>query len=364
MSTIENEESSKTRVGTLLRRIDLLLEEGKWQEALARCSDVLDIDPECADAYIAQLMAEVHAKNQEGLGAIALDYTAHQTYKNALRFSDDERANELKILAESAVSLHGIKRKRIRMAIAALVICVIAVVAVIAVQTAVANDNPVQKVRNAQIGDIVEYGSYEQDGDESNGAESLEWIVLDRTDEGTLLVTKYVIDGKPYDEGSYGVTRWDTSTLRAWLNGEFLDGTFTSEEREALLQKHTYVQVENPFESGYYYPDLDVWDTVFLLETEDIRQKYFTMVYPVDVTPYAKENGAHYDEDSSGAWWWVELTSFYDGEPSDRHVITRDYSYQGPDGDLFTWFQKDTVDGVRPAIWVASAEFLASEKQS
>ena len=252
MSTSENEETSRPRVTTLIRRIDLLLEEGKWQEALACCSDVLDIDPECADAYLAQLMVEVKVKSRDGLGSVALDYTGYQSFKNALRLSDEERSNELKELSTSAALLYKAKRKRSKIAIAAAMICVIAVTAIVAAGIAVANENPVHKVRNARIGDIVEYGSYEQDGDESNGTEPLEWIVLDRTEEGTLLITKDIIDGKPFDDGSDGVTRWDTSTLRAWLNGEFLDEAFTSEENAALLQKHLYAKVESPYVSGYY----------------------------------------------------------------------------------------------------------------
>lgn len=361
MSTSENEVAPKSRIATLLRRIDLLLEEGKWQEALARCSDVLDIDPECADAYIAQLMAEVHAKNREGLGSVAQDYTDYQSYKNALRFSDEEHSNELKELSTSAASLYKAKRKRAKIAIVVAVICVVAVIAIVVVRVAIANDNPVQKARNAQIGDIVEYGSYEQDGDESNGAEPLEWIVLDRTEEGTLLVTKDIIDGKPFDEGSDGVARWDTSTLRTWLNGEFLDEAFTSEEKAALLQKHLYEQVENPYESGYYYPDLDVWDTVSLLLVTDIttNSEYRSMLFPVEATPYAHEAGVKDDEGWSNVPWWWTICISEESEPSFTQPCAW---WTGHGEDYATWMGKNVILGVRPIIWVSSAEFSDSTK--
>ena len=352
MSTTENEATPKTRIDTLLRRIDLLLEEGKWQEALARCSDVLDIDPECADAYLAQLMAEVHVKNQEGLGTIALDYTGHQSYKNVLRFSDDEHSNELKTLTESAVSLYRAKRKRIRMVIVALVICVIAVVAVIAARTAIANDNPVQKVRNAQIGDIVEYGSYEQDGNESNGAEPLEWIVLDRTDEGTLLVTKDVIDGKPFDEHSFSL--WCTSTLRAWLNGVFLEESFTAEERSELLEENLGSGAEDEKFIGSAY---DLKDTVSLLTFSDVRT-YRPMLYPVELTSYARENGVKDDEKWANIpWWWA----IHGDEAGFTLGVVHLYdAYNTDTGDGEWW--PDAILGVRPVIWVASAESSDSVK--
>ena len=39
-----------------------------------------------------------------------------------------------------------------------------------------------------EIGETLMFGSYEQDGDEENGPEPIEWIVLDKDDEGNILV--------------------------------------------------------------------------------------------------------------------------------------------------------------------------------
>lgn len=41
------------------------------------------------------------------------------------------------------------------------------------------------------IGSIVAFGRYEQDGNEENGPEEIEWVVLDVQDGKVLLLSKY-----------------------------------------------------------------------------------------------------------------------------------------------------------------------------
>ena len=52
-------------------------------------------------------------------------------------------------------------------------------------------------VADAKPGDIVIFGSYEQDNDESNGTEDIEWLVLAREDNKALLISKYALDVQP-----------------------------------------------------------------------------------------------------------------------------------------------------------------------
>ena len=49
------------------------------------------------------------------------------------------------------------------------------------------------------IGGIVTFGRYEQDGNEENGPEGIEWIVLDVQDGKVLLLSKYGLEVKPYN---------------------------------------------------------------------------------------------------------------------------------------------------------------------
>ncbi|MBP3696995.1 MAG: hypothetical protein J6J45_05560, partial [Clostridia bacterium] len=70
---------------------------------------------------------------------------------------------------------------------------------------------------DTQVGDYITFGSYEQDNDLSNGKEPIEWLVLDKQDGKVLVISKYALDAKPYNDEYVDVT-WETCTLRSWLN--------------------------------------------------------------------------------------------------------------------------------------------------
>lgn len=91
----------------------------------------------------------------------------------------------------------------------------------------------------AKPGDIIVFGSYEQDNDTSNGAESIEWIVLDNTDGKLLVISKNILNYMRY---SATTTVWEYSDLRTWLNGEFYDLAFSDDEKDSIALS----VVENP----------------------------------------------------------------------------------------------------------------------
>lgn len=47
-------------VSALLKRISIFLGDGDWAKADEYCERVLDMDPECAEAYLGKLMVEKH----------------------------------------------------------------------------------------------------------------------------------------------------------------------------------------------------------------------------------------------------------------------------------------------------------------
>ena len=51
----------------LLKRAFMFLEDGDWNSANNYCEKVLDMDPECAEAYLGKLMAELHAETPDSL---------------------------------------------------------------------------------------------------------------------------------------------------------------------------------------------------------------------------------------------------------------------------------------------------------
>lgn len=82
--------------GPLLRRVTLFLEDGDWKSADEYAEKVLDIDPECARAYLGKLMAALRVSRQEALCDQPHPFDGDPNYQKAVRFADDELAAELR----------------------------------------------------------------------------------------------------------------------------------------------------------------------------------------------------------------------------------------------------------------------------
>lgn len=72
----------------LLKRAFLFLEDGDWDNADAYCEKVLDLDPECAQAYLGKLLAKLHLNKAENLPNVRRDFSNSDNYKKAIRFGD------------------------------------------------------------------------------------------------------------------------------------------------------------------------------------------------------------------------------------------------------------------------------------
>lgn len=105
----------------------------------------------------------------------------------------------------------------------------------------------------------VTLGKYEQDGNENNGKESLEWIVLDTKDNLALVVSRYIVDCQPYNEGYKGCT-WENSSIRNWLNTDFYNTAFSQQEQERIVR--SFVPDVNPDSATEEIPEEEQDNTV------------------------------------------------------------------------------------------------------
>ena len=100
-------------------------------------------------------------------------------------------------------------------------------------------------------GQVITFGAYEQDGNSSNGKEPIEWIVLNVNGNKALVISKYVLDLVPYyREGvddSHIVT-WSNSYLRYWMNNDFMNSAFSSQEQARIA----LTTIENPNPCDFY----------------------------------------------------------------------------------------------------------------
>lgn len=202
------------------------------------------------------------------------------------------------------------------------------------------------QIKNAKVGDIVYFGTYEQDNDATNGKEDIEWLVLAKKGNRILVISDKALDRQPYNSSRTRVT-WETCTLRKWLNNDFINAAFYAEER-AKIPTVTVSADKNPeYDTN---PGNATKDKVFLLSFVE-AEKYFASDEAREciLTEYAISNGAwtsdSYTEGGKATYlWWL------------RSPGISQYSAAGvfSDGDVFEngYFVDIGVSAVRPAMWI------------
>ena len=186
------------------------------------------------------------------------------------------------------------------------------------------------------VGNIVVYGSYEQDGNPDNGKEDLEWIVLAVEENQSLLISRYAIDCLAYNSNHSTFIRWEQSSLRKWLNDSFLSEAFSStEETDILMSSISNWQDRNG--------SRDTTDKVFLLSKDEVEE----YLQKADLeccapTDYAAAKGLRPNNESGNCCWWLRSP----GGASANQVY-----YFAEDGTLMADICSEEL-GIRPAIWI------------
>ena len=150
-----------------------------------------------------------------------------------------------------------------------------------------------------KIGETIEFGNYPQDKD---GTEKpIEWIVMKKEGNQVLLLSKYVLDAKPYNEELEEVT-WETSDIRQWLNNEFYTTAFNKAEK-ARIQTSLIKNKDNS-EHGTSGGN-DTEDKVFLLSKKEAKTLFSNNEEKIaKATEYAEKSGVYVNEEKA-AWWWL-----------------------------------------------------------
>ena len=207
--------------------------------------------------------------------------------------------------------------------------------------TMLADEDLRQSFLAAEPGDTVSFGSYEQDNNPANGAEPIQWIVLEKKDGRMLLWSDYVLDHQPYDEGGEDIT-WADCTLRSWLNGSFYETAF-NEAEQALIPT---VELRNPNNSvSYTNGGKNTKDKVYILsfsELLDLGGSNLEGLYTYP-TAYAAERGVNEHAQYGTCQWWMRTPG----------VTQNTACYCDMTGmPLYSALVNSTGIGVRPMIWV------------
>jgi hypothetical protein len=117
------------------------------------------------------------------------------------------------------------------------------------------------------VGNTITFGSYEQDGDTSNGKEPIEWYVADYQDGNYLLISNYILDYQVWDDGTSGgdsalnhneELKYEDCSLRSWMNDTFAAEAFSDKERSMILpvsfrEDEMTVSNSNEYASDYAF---------------------------------------------------------------------------------------------------------------
>ena len=225
-----------------------------------------------------------------------------------------------------------------------------------------------EMIESANVGDIITFGEYEQDGDLLNGKEKIEWIVLDKKYGEILVVSKYILEYL-----QYGTTRdnlkWQKSSLRQWLNCIFLNEAFNESEQAAI--KDAVVSADR----NYFYFDSsydpnnskvinqsgeETRDKIFLLSVteayiyfeSDEERKCESTNYAINQVENRKDN------------WWTRSPM---SEMSMSAVASDGIAGGAAKGRYANDFRGTAANeksGVRPAMWLTTGEVIEQNGKS
>ena len=122
-------------------------------------------------------------------------------------------------------------------------------------------------LKDAEIGDIVQMGTYEQDGDPET-EDPICWDVLDKDGDAMLLISHDVIAYQRFSDSRKCVI-WEDSEIRTWLNQEFYTDAF-DKETQARIKGYVTSGVDEANQESRG----DATDRIFLLSQKEIEKYY------------------------------------------------------------------------------------------
>lgn len=194
--------------------------------------------------------------------------------------------------------------------------------------------DPWQLTAGWQIpGQVIVFGQYEQDNNRNNGKEPVEWIVLRVEGARALLLSRYGLDVRRFNEQWIKVS-WKDCTMRSWLNSVFYNECFTVAQKQAILQ--------TGLESTYVDRTVQTQDYVFALSLPECNQYLSASLTRCKPTRYAQAQEAAASD--GYCYWWLRDTT----------QRKNDANRMEPNGEIREYGANTNAAGVcvRPAIWV------------
>lgn len=197
-------------------------------------------------------------------------------------------------------------------------------------------------VREVEIGETFFFGTTEQDNNLNNGAEPIEWIVLEKEADKTFVISKKILEWltfSKYDKGNdKDFFSWDIeeNQQRMWLTNELYQNGFSEIEKEIILVTHR--------EDGLLrYDELDDYDDYLYIPSKEDVEEYMPdiNIRKAEMTAYIAEK-ADKLEGEFGSWSLQTMLS------ERAWKYTRQIKENGDLGATYTF----VPNGVRPVMWL------------
>ena len=184
--------------------------------------------------------------------------------------------------------------------------------------------------------------------------EPIEWTVLAESNKNALILCNLIIDAKAFsdDDNNYA-----TSTVREWLNAEFLNTAFSELQAEFILT----TLVDNGKDStGYANPRFtceNTNDKIFLISRTEVKNEAYGFLANGATSDAARKKiasayaimqiGDAYDA-SNGAWWWLRTPA-----PHAEDAMRADLAHTIKiNGTINNATVGSNQGGVVPAMWI------------
>ena len=202
----------------------------------------------------------------------------------------------------------------------------------------------------------------------------VKWIILKVKDGKALLLADKVLDDKQY-HNSVELMTWAESSIRTWVNSNFYDSAFSTEEKEGIQQTHLRTTDSPTYASSQsvrWYPGgEDTDDKIFFLSHNDMERSVTSLYYgfvqngrlPDSIrkgieTSYARAMGCAINSDK-GTYWWTRTPVGMNGERVVDVMPGGSVDYSNGHYTIGGWGQRNSSEsvvkaevGVRPAMWV------------
>lgn len=224
---------NSTNTDSLLKRVEIMISDGDFSDAISKCDTILDSDPTNGNVYFLMLMANLRCRNRNDLANYPVPFDSNKYYLKAVQYGDDslklelegyinaiKASNEARRNKEKAEyefrkkiekEEYELKRKREEEK---------------ELERKREEEELEDRLKNLNVGDDVDFGVY-------NGR-IIKWKVLTIHEHEAILITNSTVCKMPYHQPGSQIT-WRDCSLRKWLNNDFINSSFTEVERSRIM---------------------------------------------------------------------------------------------------------------------------------